>query len=74
MRHAPEFLYRHRWRKGDLLIWDNRNTMHRVVHDHDTDAAPGETDKLRIMYPTTLLGQPLGEVVESPTAMQAELA
>ena len=25
----PEFVYRHHWRAGDLLIWDNRCTMHR---------------------------------------------
>jgi len=25
----PEFTYRHRWRVGDLLIWDNRATLHR---------------------------------------------
>jgi alpha-ketoglutarate-dependent 2,4-dichlorophenoxyacetate dioxygenase len=25
----PEFVYRHQWRVGDLLIWDNRDTMHR---------------------------------------------
>jgi alpha-ketoglutarate-dependent 2,4-dichlorophenoxyacetate dioxygenase len=24
-----EFVYRHDWRKGDLVIWDNRATMHR---------------------------------------------
>jgi alpha-ketoglutarate-dependent 2,4-dichlorophenoxyacetate dioxygenase len=24
-----EFVYRHEWRLGDLLIWDNRDTMHR---------------------------------------------
>ena len=24
------FVYRHRWRPGDLVIWDNRTTMHRV--------------------------------------------
>ncbi|MFL5280482.1 MAG: TauD/TfdA dioxygenase family protein, partial [Rhodopila sp.] len=23
------FVYRHRWRVGDLVIWDNRCTMHR---------------------------------------------
>jgi alpha-ketoglutarate-dependent 2,4-dichlorophenoxyacetate dioxygenase len=26
---APELVYRHRWREGDLVIWDNRATMHR---------------------------------------------
>ncbi len=26
-------LYRHAWREGDLLMWDNRVTMHRADHD-----------------------------------------
>jgi len=32
MEHAtqPEFVYSHPWRTGDLVIWDNRQTMHRV--------------------------------------------
>ncbi len=32
MEHAtqPEFVYRHTWRDGDLVIWDNRTTMHRA--------------------------------------------
>jgi alpha-ketoglutarate-dependent 2,4-dichlorophenoxyacetate dioxygenase len=32
MEHAtqPEFVYSHRWRQGDLVIWDNPQTMHRV--------------------------------------------
>ncbi len=25
----PEHVYRHRWRVGDLLMWDNRTTLHR---------------------------------------------
>jgi alpha-ketoglutarate-dependent 2,4-dichlorophenoxyacetate dioxygenase len=25
----PQFVYRHHWRAGDLVIWDNRCTMHR---------------------------------------------
>jgi taurine dioxygenase len=24
----PQFLYAHKWRKGDLVIWDNICTMH----------------------------------------------
>lgn len=27
----PEYIYRHDWQVGDLLIWDNTGTMHRVV-------------------------------------------
>ena len=32
MEHAtrPELVYRHSWRSGDFLIWDNRATMHRA--------------------------------------------
>ena len=32
IEHAtrPEFVYRHQWRVGDLVIWDNRATMHRA--------------------------------------------
>ena len=25
----PQFVYRHEWRVGDLVIWDNLATMHR---------------------------------------------
>jgi alpha-ketoglutarate-dependent 2,4-dichlorophenoxyacetate dioxygenase len=25
----PQFVYSHQWRIGDLVIWDNRSTMHR---------------------------------------------
>ena len=37
-RHALEerFIYRHRWRAGDLVMWDNRCTMHTAtVFDAD---------------------------------------
>lgn len=32
IEHATrlEFVYRHQWRVGDLVIWDNRATMHRA--------------------------------------------
>jgi alpha-ketoglutarate-dependent 2,4-dichlorophenoxyacetate dioxygenase len=32
IEHAtqPELVYRHQWRVGDLVIWDNRATMHRA--------------------------------------------
>jgi taurine dioxygenase len=25
-------LYRHQWRSGDIIVWDNRCTMHRAEH------------------------------------------
>ena len=33
LRHATEdrFCYRHRWRRGDLVVYDNRCTLHRAT-------------------------------------------
>jgi alpha-ketoglutarate-dependent 2,4-dichlorophenoxyacetate dioxygenase len=38
IEHATgsQFVYRHRWRVGDLVIWDNRATMHRARPFEDT--------------------------------------
>lgn len=38
IEHAtqPQFVYRHQWRMGDLVIWDNRATMHRGRPFEDT--------------------------------------
>ncbi len=30
----PEFLMRHHWSVGDIVIWDNRSTMHYAVDDY----------------------------------------
>ena len=30
-----EFTYAHSWRQGDVIIWDNRQAMHRVEHNYD---------------------------------------
>lgn len=46
---SPAFVYRHRWRVGDFLIWDNCATQHLAVSDY---AAPGR----RVMERTTLRG------------------
>jgi taurine dioxygenase len=45
----PEFLYRHRWRVGDLLMWDNASAMHLAVCDY---ALP----ERRLMHRTTVIG------------------
>ena len=47
----PEFVYRHRWHAGDLLIWDNIPTQHIAISDY---ALP----QRRYMHRTTLRGTP----------------
>jgi taurine dioxygenase len=34
-RHAisERFVFRHRWQEGDLVVWDNRCTMHHALFD-----------------------------------------
>lgn len=46
----PELTYRHRWRKRDLVIWDNRCLMHRST-PYDT------TRERRVMRRCTILGE-----------------
>ncbi len=43
----PQFIYAHTWRVHDLVIWDNRCTMHRSRHYPDT------TER-RVMQRTTV--------------------
>ena len=47
----PEFVYRHRWRAGDLLMWYNIPTQHLAICDY---ALP----QRRYMHRTTLRGTP----------------
>jgi alpha-ketoglutarate-dependent 2,4-dichlorophenoxyacetate dioxygenase len=42
----PEFTYLHRWRAGDVVMWDNRATMHR--------GRPWPADQPRHMVRTTI--------------------
>jgi taurine dioxygenase len=46
----PERTYRHRWRPGDLVIWDNRCLMHRST-PYDT------AHERRVMRRCTILGE-----------------
>ena len=58
VEHATqrEFVYSHTWRVGDLVMWDNRQTMHR--------ARPFPAHEPRDMRRTTLMG-------EGPTTAQS---
>ena len=42
----PQFVYRHRWTVGDLLMWDNRCTMHR--------GRPYDDKQRRVLHRTTV--------------------
>jgi len=45
----PEFCYRHHWRVGDLVMWDNASAMHLAICDY---ALP----ERRLMHRTTVIG------------------
>ena len=34
----PQFCYRHKWRQGDIVIWDDRCTMHKANGDYPEGA------------------------------------
>lgn len=48
-----EFTVRHKWRAGDVAMWDNRSTAHLAPTD------VFETDFDRQLYRVTLVGEPL---------------
>ncbi len=45
----PQFVYRHEWSVGDLVIWDNTGTMHR--------ATPYDPNSGRMLHRTKLEGE-----------------
>jgi alpha-ketoglutarate-dependent 2,4-dichlorophenoxyacetate dioxygenase len=55
----PAFVYAHRWRPWDLVMWDNRQMMHRVRRYDDSQP--------RDMRRTTIAG-------EVPTTAQVTAA
>jgi alpha-ketoglutarate-dependent taurine dioxygenase len=44
----PRFVYTHRWETDDVLMWDNRCTMHQVT--------PFDPRERRVMHRTTIVG------------------
>lgn len=49
----PAYNYRHRWQPGDIVMWDNRATMHYAPLDYDF-AALDAPENRRLMFRTTL--------------------
>ena len=45
----PAFVYRHQWRPGDVLMWDNCMVQHRAIQDYDMP-------QRRLMHRTTMGG------------------
>jgi taurine dioxygenase len=62
---SPEFVYRHRWRVGDIVLWDNRCTCHVALPDFDQ----GEP---RLMLRCSLQGEAVGRLAEAPPAATKE--
>lgn len=52
MRHATQkkYEYRHQWRHGDWVIWDNRSVMHQANPDYDMN-------ERRFLYRLMLKGE-----------------
>ena len=46
---SPDNIYRHMWQVGDVVMWDNRCTMHYAVHDY------GEAE--RVLNRVTMAGE-----------------
>jgi alpha-ketoglutarate-dependent taurine dioxygenase len=44
----PGFVFTHRWETDDVLLWDNRCTMHQVT--------PFDPNERRVMHRTTIMG------------------
>lgn len=45
----PQFVVHHRWRRGDLVVWDNTGMLHRAL--------PYEPTSPRLLHRTTLVGE-----------------
>lgn len=48
----PKYEYRHQWRVGDMVIWDNRSVMHQANADYDPE-------EYRYLYRVMLKGDRL---------------
>ncbi|MGB7301376.1 MAG: TauD/TfdA family dioxygenase [Burkholderiaceae bacterium] len=60
VEHAtrPGFVFRHQWKKGDLVIWDNRCTMHRATAFDDVNE-PRDLRRVTLQDSAPTLAQPI---------------
>ena len=57
-------VYRHKWRVGDTLLWDNRALLHR--------ARPYDYDSGRVLIGTRVAGDPATELAYHPADPAAQ--
>lgn len=50
-----DFTYRHAWKPGDLIFWDNRCALHHAPEDYDVSQIDAPENH-RLMYRSTLAG------------------
>ncbi len=59
-----EFLLRYRWSVDDMIVWDNRCTMHIALCDYDIYEDP------RTMFRAVVKGPKMGYHIEEPVGFQ----
>jgi alpha-ketoglutarate-dependent 2,4-dichlorophenoxyacetate dioxygenase len=65
LEHAtqPEFVYRHAWRVGDLVLWDNRAVMHRGCR-YDLSQVR-DMRRTTVLDPASVFERDCGETAEA---------
>jgi len=63
---APEFVYRHQWALNDVVMWDNRCTLHIALKDFDQRES-------RHMMRCSMRGEKSGYVIQPETQDGASL-
>jgi taurine dioxygenase len=64
LAHATQkkYEYRHKWRYGDMVIWDNRSVMHQANGDYDMS-------EVRYLHRIMVKGEPV--IAAEPSAAAA---
>ena len=59
LANSGKYEYRHKWRKGDMVIWDNRSVLHQATSDYDEE---------RFLYRVMIQGEPVMTVADQKAA------